>query len=199
MTFRTGYAFVPFILGCLLLGVGPAPAAQPQPNLPIGYRGLAAPREPGSSVGPFGHVRISIGQALDAVQKQEQGSAIEVGFVRKSGSSWYRVGILDAGGLHYRRVSTVTGAVSLRKTRDIAPAAFDAEAKRVLAVARSAKFSLAQAVVATESMTGGKAISAGMEQIQGIPQYYVQAVAQGKLVAAVVNPNTGIAVDPASE
>ena len=199
MTLRPGFAVASVILGCLWLAIGQAPAADPSANLPIGYRGLAAPREPSSNIEPFRHVGISIGQALDAIQKQGQGRVVEIGFVRKSGSSWYRVGIVDAAGLHYQRVSAVTGAVSPRKTPKIAFAVFDTEARRVLAAAGSAKFTLAQAVVATESLKGGKVISAGMEQIQGIPQYYVQAVAQGKLVAAVVDPNTGIAVDPASE
>jgi len=199
MTLRLSFAVASVILGCLLLGIGQAPAAEPNTNLPIGYRGLAAPRESSSNIEPFRHVRISIAQALDAIQRQGQGRVVEIGFVRKSGSSWYRVGIVDAAGLRYQRVSPVTGAVSRRKSPNIAFAVFDTEARRVLAAAGSAKFTLAQAVVATESTKGGKVISAGMEQIQGIPQYYVQAVTQGKLVAAIVNPNTGIAVDPASE
>jgi len=199
MTSRLGFAVGPMILGCLLLGPGRAPAAEPHPNLPIGYRGLAAPMEPGSNVEPFRDVGISVGKVLDTIQKQGQGRVVEIGFVRKNGSSWYRVGLLSAAGLRYRRVSTATGMVSGRKTRNIAFAEFDTEARRVLEVAGSAPFTLAQAVVATESMTHEKVISAGMEQIQGIPQYYVQAVAQGKLVAAVVDPNTGIAVNPASE
>jgi uncharacterized membrane protein YkoI len=199
MILRLGFAVAPVMLGWLSLAIGQTQAAEPQPDRPIGYRGLAAPMEPGSNVEPFRHVRISIAKALDAIQKQGRGRVIEIGYVRKSGSSWYRVGILRAAGLRYQRASTVTGAVSRRKTQNIAFAAFDAEARQVLKAAGSAQFTLAQAIVATERTTGGKVISAGMEQIQGIPQYYVQAVAQGKFVAAVVDPNTGIAVDPSSE
>jgi hypothetical protein len=45
-------------------------------------------------------------------------------------------------------------------------------------------------------VTGGNAIAAGVEQLGGIPQYYVQTVNKRKLDAVIVDPRTGHAARP---
>jgi uncharacterized membrane protein YkoI len=164
-----------------------------------GYLGLAAQPEAAADVDAFGSAKLSLLQAIEAVRKGGAARIAEIGFKHEGQFAGFIVGVAGPGGVHYLRVNGTTGAVSKSNQQTLTRAKLDAQGKRVLAAIGSARFDLAQAVAAAEHSTGGKAISAGMEQLAGIPQYYVQTVGAGKLQALAVDPTTGQAIAPVAE
>ena len=171
--------------------MGMAQAPLPDPHSGWGSRGLAAASEPDSAFKPFGEVKVAIAAAIDAAGKQGNGRVVEISFDHKDGAGWYLVAVATPAGLHYLRVDAGSGDVKSAQLPDIPEAAFDREARAVLSAIMTAKYDLAQAVAAAEKVSGGKAIAAGMEQIGGIPQYYIQTVAKGKLRSVIIDPQTG--------
>ncbi len=176
------------LLGLLLLGAAPAHAAAGGSPL-WGTIGLAAPAEMPGDVGPFAGVSLSIDQAMRAAQRD--GRVVEIGFAHKNGAGWYQALVLTDDGLRYLRIDPASGALGDGDHPPVARADLTAAGQRDLDGLRAAKVPLAQAVGSAEQASGGKAISAGVEQLGGVPQYYVQTVSHGKLGAWTVDPQTG--------
>jgi uncharacterized membrane protein YkoI len=183
------------VLG-LVLGAAQVHAAGTSPVPIWGYLGLAVPNETSSDISLFGDARLSIPQAIDAVQKHVDGRVIEIGFAHRNGEGWYRVLVASSDALHSLRINPGTAAVSRGDQPDITRAELDTEGQRDLDALRSAKISLQQAVAAAEKTSGGKAMSAGVEQLEGIPQYYVQTLVKGRIAAFIVDPQTGLVMIP---
>lgn len=183
------------VLG-LVLGAVQVHAAGTSPVPIWGYLGLAVPNETSSDISSFGDAKLSIAQAIDVVQKQVDGRVIEIGFAHRNGAGWYRVLVTSSDGLHSLRINPGTDALSRGDQPDMTRAELDVQGQRDLDALGSAKISLQQAVAAAEKTSGGKAMSAGVEQLEGIPQYYVQTVVKGKIVALIIDPHTGLVMSP---
>jgi uncharacterized membrane protein YkoI len=185
-----------------LLGAGlqalalQAQAADPSPAPLWGYLSVVPPTETAADVSAFARSRMSIVQAIDEAGKARNGHVIEIGFFQWHGAGSYAATIGAPDGLHYVRVDPPTGAARKGDRRDIPRDELDPQGLRDLATIESAEISLAQAVNSAEKVTGGRAIAAGVEQLGGIPQYYVQTVNKRKLDAVIVDPRTGRAARP---
>lgn len=68
------------------------------------------------------------------------------------------------------------------------------ESQEITAI-EQAKTSLPQAVAAAEQQTGGKAVSASLEDRNGVVAYEVEVASGGKLQKVVVNADTGKVTD----
>ena len=185
------------LLGAGLQALAPqAQAANPSPAPLWGYLSVVPPTETAADVSAFARGRLSIVQAIDAAGKARNGRVIEIGFFRLHGAGSYDATIGAPDGLHYVRVDARTGAVRKGDRRDVPRDELDPQGLRDLATIGSVEIGLAQAVNSAEKVTGGNAIAAGVEQLGGIPQYYVQTVNKRKLEAVIVDPRTGRAARP---
>jgi uncharacterized membrane protein YkoI len=173
-----------------------AQAADPSPAPLWGYLSVVPPTETAADVSAFAGSRLSIVQAIDEAGKAHNGCVIEIGFVRWHDTLSYAATLGAPDGLHYVHVDPRTGAVSKGDRKDVPRDELDPQGLRDLATIGSAEIGLAQAVNSAEKVTGGRAIAAGVEQLGGIPQYYVQTVNKRKLDAVIVDPRTGHAARP---
>ncbi len=121
---------------------------------------------------------------------------VEIGFTRKSGQSWYDVTLASGDGLTEEHIDPATGTLIDGSARHIPLANLDPQGQRDLHAVLSAATTLSQATVAAEHAAHGQAISAGVEQLGGVPQYYVQIVNAGKLVPMTVDLGSGRAAAP---
>jgi hypothetical protein len=170
---------------CLLLG-----AAAPLPLW--GYIGLAVPPATSAALDQFAGAKLSVAQAMAAVQQKRAGKVVEIGSATKSRAGWYRVLMAGSDGLHFLRVDPVSGAVSSGDRADITRAELDQVGQRDLDAVASAKVDLAQAVAAVTAQAGrGRVICAGVEQLGGVPQYYLTTVAGNKFGGWIVDPDSG--------
>jgi hypothetical protein len=170
---------------CLLLGAAPPPPLW-------GTIGLAVPPATSAELGDFAGAKLSVAQAMQAVQQGRAGRVVEIGYASKGGTGWYSVLMADSGGLHYLQVDPVSGAISQGDRADITPGELDQVGQRDLAGLTAAKFGLDQAVAEVMAQAGrGQVICAGVEQLAGIPQYYVTTVAGQKFGGWIVDPTTG--------
>jgi uncharacterized membrane protein YkoI len=178
-------------VGLAIAGLFLVAATGPSPDPLWGYIGLGVPAEKAGDIKPFGLAKLSTSQVIDQLQQQNNARVVEIGFAHKGSDGWYQALVTSAGGLRSLRVDPATGAVSKGDQPDLARADLDASAQRDLDAINSAPVDLRQAVASVEQTTGGRVIAAGIEQLVGIPQYYVQSVGKGKLAAFIVNPQTG--------
>jgi uncharacterized membrane protein YkoI len=174
----------------LLLTLSAAPAwAAPAPLW--GYLGLAAPRETDPDLTGFGAAKVSLPRAMADAAHARHGRVVEIGFAHDKGATYYTALVAAPDGLHPVRVDPATGRVSDAPGPGITRAMLDVAGQRDLDALRAARTSLAEAVATAEARTGGKVITAGVEQLGGIPQYYLETVENRKLGAWVVDPATG--------
>lgn len=180
------------LLGAVLLPVASSWAVPPQ----WGYLGLSPPRETGGNLDAFGKAGMSLSQAIVAAD-QGHGTVLEIGFVKGNGATGYEATVLVNGELRFRHVDPATGSVSDTSRRPVAKPSLNARARRDLATMAKSPLDLAHAVATAEQVGGGHAISAGIEQLQGRPQYLVRTVADGQVRSVIVDPLSGRAAPPA--
>jgi hypothetical protein len=116
---------------------------------------------------------------------------VEIGFTTKNGTGRYSALVADNHGLRYLRVDPASGRIGKGDRPGLTRAELDAAGRRDLDALGTARIDLRQAVAAVEQSGRGTAISAGVEQLAGIPQYYVQTWKKGHLTGLVVDPRTG--------
>ncbi len=173
------------------------PAPQVPPPAPLwGTVGLATRMEKPSDVSRFASVKLSLPQAMAAVARHRDGRIVEIGFGHHGSSAWYSVIVAGADGLHYLRVDPVTGDIGAGEHPDIPRDELDAVGQRDLDGLRNAMVDLPHAVEAVAKTSGEKVICAGVEQLGGVPRYYVQTVAKHRLASWVVDPGTGRVAQP---
>jgi uncharacterized membrane protein YkoI len=173
----------------------PAQSATTQPAPLWGYLGLASPQPAPDAISAFTHAGVTLRQAIDDAQRSNAGKAIEIGFMKQRPGWAYAVTLDTPAGLHHVLINPGTGAASSTGAPDVPRRDLDAAGLRDLDSMQSA-IPLAQAAAAAERLAGGRAIAAGLEQLGGIPQYYVQVVTGTKIRAVIVNPATGRAAPP---
>lgn len=71
----------------------------------------------------------------------------------------------------------------------------EANEKQEITAIEQAKTSLPQAVAAAEQQTGGKAVSASLEDRNGVMAYEVEVASGGKLQKVIVDAGTGKVTD----
>jgi hypothetical protein len=175
---------------CLLLG-----AAAPQPLW--GTIGLAVPPATSGELGEFADAKLSVAQAMQAVLRARAGRVVEIGYASSNGVGFYNVLVAAGDGLHFLRVDPLSGAVGPGERGDIALTELDGVGRRDLEAIGAAKVGLRQAVARVMAQAGsGRVICAGVEQLGGIPQYYVTTVAGAKFGAWIVDPTTGLLSRP---
>jgi uncharacterized membrane protein YkoI len=174
----------------LLLAWHPAFAASPSAPL-WGYIGLATPAETPADVAHFGTPAVSVAQAMADVQTQRAGRVVEIGYAYNNGAAIYTALVAAQGGLQFLRVDPATGTLANGDHPDIARDSLDATGQRDLDRLTTAPVDLPKAVALVTAQGGGPVIDAGIEQLGGIPQYYVQTVAKGRLAPWTVDPQTG--------
>ncbi len=185
-------------LALLACGLWQPAQGQPNPGLdapaPLwGYLSVAAPNETPRDLTAFAHAGTPIDQAIEIVDRQNQGRAVEIGFLRQGG---YAVTLATPAGLHYARINPATGALDTAGRPDISRAQLDAQGQRDLDALAATHVTLQQAVTSAEHLTGGHAVAAGVEQLAGVPQFYVQTVVGSGLAPVIVDPRTGRAARP---
>jgi hypothetical protein len=191
MTARLGAAAIG-----LLLAATPAFAA-PSPPAPLwGYIGLATPIETGADAHVFADAKLSVVQVIQTIKQQGLGRVVEIGFAHKDNAGWYVALVATPDGLRHLRIDPVSGAISQGDQPDIRQAAIDPAGRRDLDALDAAHVDLAQAVADAARMSGGQVICAGIEQLGGVPAYYVQTVENGQLSEWSVNPATGRVTTP---
>jgi uncharacterized membrane protein YkoI len=156
-----------------------------------GFLGLAAPAETSGAIQRFANAKLSVAQAIAAAQQHADGKVVEIGIATQHGADWYKALLATGDGLHYVRIDPATGAIGKSSRPDIPLADLDAAGRRDLAALCDAKIDLAQAAAMAAQQDGGKVVSAGIEQLDGIPQYFVHTAANGKLHALIVDPTSG--------
>ncbi len=162
-----------------------------------GYLGLASPQETLADAHAFSGVSLSLVKAIDAVSSADRtGRVLEAGFVDLKNIRSYRVTVGTSEGLQFDSVDPATGAVTGHAKPDVTRAALDGQGERDLAAARAAPVTLQQAVIAAEHFAHGQAISGGVEQLVGVPQYYIEIVSGTSVRPVIVNPHTGRASAP---
>jgi uncharacterized membrane protein YkoI len=171
----------------LLLSAGPGQAAPPE----WGYIGLQPGQVRSGDVQAFKGASLPIGRAIAAAAGKAGGKVLEIGFGRANGASGYDATVLTGGQLRFLHVDAGNGNVSDGKRPPVSRAQLTAPAIRDLAAVETAPVDLSQAIADAEKATSGKAISAGIEQLQGRPQYLVRTVANGRLRNAIVDPVSG--------
>ena len=168
----------------------------PDPTMPTplwGYLSVAAPNETPRDVTAFAHAGVSVAKAIEIADRQNPGRAVEIGFSRQGG---YVVTLATSAGLHYARINPATAALATAGRPDISRAQLDAQGQRDLDALAATHVTLQQAVASAEHLTGGRAVAAGVEQLAGVPQFYVQTVVGSGLAAVIVDPRTGRAARP---
>lgn len=174
-----------------------AQATHPAPAPLWGYLSVAPPRETAADVRALQSGRFSLEKAASSLDHGTSGRVIEIGFTHAGSASFYSVTIGGSDGLRYLRVDPRGGRTMAAARPPVARAQLDAEGLRILALLGSARITIEQAITAAEALTGKPAIAAGIEQLSGIPQYYVQVADLRKLGRPViVNPETGRAARP---
>ena len=172
----------------------PAHAQQPGSPAPLwGFLSVATPDETPADVTAFAHVGLSVGRAIEIAEAHNQGRVVEIGFSRKGG---YAVTLATPAGLHFVQVAAATGDLSAAGRPDVGRDRLDAQGQRDLDALAATHVTLEQAVRLAEHLTGGRSIAAGMEQLAGIPQFYVQTFTGQALAPVIVDPRTGRAARP---
>jgi uncharacterized membrane protein YkoI len=194
---KTVASIILFCSALLPLSAALTEAAASSPAPLWGYLSPPPPFETSADVRAFSHLTCSIRQAIEAADRTQSGKVIEIGLVKHGHEKLYHVIMGGPAGLYYLAVDPVAGAVRGAGRPDVTRAELDPEGLRDLATLESARFSLLAAVISAERLTGGAAIAAGVEQLGGIAQYYVQTVEKQKLIDVIVNPQTGRAARPA--
>lgn len=164
----------------------------------VGYIGLNAPDEESMDTRQFALVHISIIQAISSVGRSTGGAVLEIGFVVRDRSRYYSAIVSLNHQLQYARVDATTGIVNINHKRDVGLSKLTEGARRDVDVARSAKIKIELAAERVEKATGGHVISLGVEELGGIPQYYIQSVVGSHLRASIMNPNSGEMSSPQS-
>jgi uncharacterized membrane protein YkoI len=172
-----------------------APTTSPETAPLWGYIGLATPVETVADVTPFAGLHTPIDQALADAQRSGGGRVVEIGFARKGAAGWYAALVARADGLRYLRIDPANGAVSNGDHADVTRAQLNAQGQRDLDALGASPIDLATAVADVER-GGGHVISAGIEQLNGVPQYYVETVLNGKLQPYTVDPQSGRVAKP---
>ena len=164
----------------------------------VRYVGLNAPDEEFMDTRRFALVRISIIQAISCVGRSTGGTVLEIGFVVRDRSRYYSAIVSLGHQLRYARVDATTSVVTVNHKRDVGLSKLTEGALRDVDVARSAKIKIEQAAERVEKAIGGHVISLGVEELGGIPQYYIQSVIGLHLRASIMNPNSGELSSPQS-
>jgi hypothetical protein len=181
------------VLGLAVCGAAEAAA----PGEPLwGSIGLAAYAETPADLSHFADAGISMDAALAAVKQQHAGRLVEIGFSSGTDAPSF-AGLLEtASGLQPILIDPATGAIRDADRPRIARADLDAVGQRDLAALDTAHVSLEEAISRIEQISRNRVISAGVEQLAGIPQYYLQTASSGRLDAWIVDPATGRVMHP---
>ncbi len=180
----------------LALGASIALAALPalagtttdQENSAAGMR-----NESPAEIQAFNAAKLSLPQAIAAVQKQSHGKVLDMTFETKSGTPMYDATVWANNAEQMWSVDANTGKVTKSTEAPMPQAKLDQQDKTELHGVKSAKIDLSQAVRAAEQKSGGKAIDAGIQASNGIASYDVQTVKGGAVQAFTVNPQNGMA------
>jgi uncharacterized membrane protein YkoI len=151
-----------------------------------------------SQLKAFEQARIAVGDAISTVERQSRGKAVDISFALDHGKRIYRVKTYQNGAVWEGTLDATTGAlIGHGKTTN--EARLDAEDRAEIAGLKTARTSLAEAVVNVQTQLGGKAFDAGLEQKGGNVVYEISLVKDGSVVGATVDPASGqVSPDPAA-
>lgn len=181
----------------LVLGAGIALAAIPalaagtsadQENPATGAK-IESP----AAIQAFNAAKMSLPQAIAAIQKQSRGKVLDVSFENKSGTPMYKATVWANNAEEMWTVDANTGKVTNSTEAPMPQAKLDQEDQTEVHGIDSAKIDLSQAVRTAEQKSGGKAIDAGIEAHNGMTSYEVQTLKNGTMQAFTVNPQNGMA------
>jgi uncharacterized membrane protein YkoI len=152
----------------------------------------AAPNQAGAPdlVG-LQQAKISLDQAISAVESQSGGNATRATFRTMNGQSGYVVSVFAANGTKEYLVDPQSGAVRPQATTSTMQTSEEAMDKADLSALRGAKSTLPQAVSMAEQQNGGKAIAAQIEKRNNKVAYNIQIVQNGQLSSVWVDPMRG--------
>ncbi|WP_159013763.1 PepSY domain-containing protein [Acidisoma sp. S159] len=163
-----------------------------------GYIGLNAPDEGTLEIRQFASIRMSIINATKRIERSAGGTVLEIGFVVHDRSRYYSAIVFSNHQLWYVRDDAITSKLNVNHKRDVLLSALTEGARRDVAAARSSKIDISQAVERVERAVGGRVISVGVEELGGIPQYYIQSVYGDDVHVLIVNLNSGQLSTPPS-
>jgi hypothetical protein len=174
-----------------------AETADAKPAPLWGYLSAAPPIERNKDLRALAPGSLSLGQAVAAFDRGRTGLVIEIGVSRDAGAAFYAATIGDSSGLRFVRIDFLTGLARSADHPVINRAQLDAQGLRVLAELGSARITLVQAITIAEKFSGKRAIAAGIEQLHGVTQYYIQTATDAQFGSpVVVDPVTGRAASP---
>jgi hypothetical protein len=174
-----------------------AETADAKPAPLWGYLSVAPLIEANKDLHALAPGSLSVGQAVVAFDRGGTGLVIEIGVSRDGGGAFYAATIGDSNGLRFVRISPLTGLARAADHPVVSRAQLDAQGLRILAEISSAKITLPQAITIAEKFSGNRVVAAGIEQLHGLPQYYIQTARAAQLGSpVVVSPETGRAEKP---
>jgi uncharacterized membrane protein YkoI len=136
-------------------------------------------------------VRLSATDIIAAAEKSQAGaSVLDVSFEPKDGRPLYAVRTYLNGKVWDGLIDGASGTV-IDQGIGVDESALDAEDKVELAALKSAKITLRQAIASAENVHGGRALSAGLEQVRGhaVWEILMRDTARPQLIH--VDPVTG--------
>jgi uncharacterized membrane protein YkoI len=134
---------------------------------------------------------VSVVQAISIAEGREQGAAVlDVSYEPQNGQPFYQIRTAKAGHVWDGLINATTGEVVGRGTTTV-ESALDDEDKAELNGLKSAKTSLREATVTAERHGGGRAISAGLEEVRGRVLWDVNVQKDETSRRILIDPATG--------
>ena len=144
-----------------------------------------------ADISAFQNAKIGVAQAINsAEQKAGGGKAIDAAFQANGGTPGYQVKVFNNDQMWEGTVDANTGKV-VGQAKTTPKSQLDQEDQAEVSALGNAQTTLKDAVMKAEQQSGGKAISAGLEQRNGKTAYEIQIVKNGAVQAMNVDPQTG--------
>ncbi len=181
-------------LGIGLLAAMPAALAQTSPatpGQPVAQPGGATQHESQAEIRSVGQAPVSLSQAIADAETNAGGRAVDAMFAIEGGTPFYAVKTYGNGALRESRIDANTGRL-IGPRQSTPEEQLTATQRAQLSQLQNARDTLAQAIVAAEQCTGGKAIDAVLAAGQGGKlSYHVQTVKNGGADIVMVDPQDG--------
>jgi uncharacterized membrane protein YkoI len=178
-------------LSVLLLSAGPVMAAPQSKSPPPAEPEMTTEQPSTKQINLFRQAKVTLLDAIAAAKNHGGGKLMDVTFDVSDGKSVYKVKTYQNNEVWEAALDALSGEFIEQGT--ITPAnQLDEEDKAELAGLQQATVTLAQAVNAAEKSIGGKAMNAGLEEINRKVVYEISVVQKAGFVKKVmVDPTTG--------
>jgi len=179
------------ILSAFLLITAPALAALPNAHSAAAARDLGAKHAAGQTeLKAFQQIKISIDDAIATAESARGGIVIDARFEISKGKPVYRVKTCRDYSVWEGTIDAQTGEL-IGKGKTTPEARLDQEKKAELVGLSQAYTTLPEAMAMAEDRDAGRAISAGLEEMQGKIVFEVTVVKNASVKKIMIDPQSG--------